>query len=141
MRKFIHPFVMALKYLDGVFYSVFVLKNIRIFINNHITVGLRYLKEQQVKLPHPIGVVIGQKVVLGKNCMIYQNVTIGAKDASNYKTADYPVLEDNVIVYPNSIILGKVRIGAGAIIGAGSLVLKDVEPNSIVAGVPAKKMK
>src|SRR5690606_24651888 len=98
MRKLIHPFVMMLKYLYGIFYSVFILKNIRVFVNNHITVGLRYLKQQNVKLPHPVGVVIGQKVVLGRNCIIYQNVTIGAKDTANYKLAEYPVLEDDVIV-------------------------------------------
>jgi len=131
----------AYYFIYNLFYSIFCLHNIRIFLNNHITVGLKYVKKRKTKFPHPIGIVIGQKVVLGDNCIIYQNVTIGSKNTANYKNSKYPVLGDNVTIYPNSIIIGDVKIGNNAIIGAGSLVLDDVEEDSIVAGTPAKKIE
>lgn len=129
------------RFFSNLFFSVFYFKNVRVFLNNHITRGLRYVYHQRTIFPHPIGIVIGQKVVLGRNCVIYQNVTIGAKNTKDYKNAEYPVIEDEVIIYPNSIIIGKVKIGKGAVVGAGSLVLKDVEPGSVVAGVPAVRIK
>lgn len=141
MRKIYFYFKRAVFYINNLLYSIFILKNIRIFLNNHLTIGLKSIKESQAVFPHPIGIVIGQRVKLGKNVTIYQNVTIGSKDTLNYKTSKYPIIGDNVIIYPNSIILGGITIGDNAIIGAGSLVLKDVEKNTVVAGVPARLLK
>lgn len=141
MRTLFKNLIRASNFIGNFFFSLFYFKNIRVFMNNHITRGLRYVYDQKTKFPHPIGIVIGQKVELGKNCTIYQNVTIGTKNTDDYKNAKYPVIGNNVTIYPNSIIIGDVHIGDGAIIGAGSLVLSDVEPGSIVAGVPAAKLK
>lgn len=83
-----------------------------------------------------IGVVIGSGVKLGENIKIYQNVTIG----SRYKN-DFPTIKDNVIIFAYSYILGNITIGKNSIIGAYSLVIKDIPKNSIIYGIPAKIIK
>lgn len=88
-------------------------------------------------MPHPIAIIIGDGAILGNNVHIYHNVTIGAKDE---KRICYPTIHDNVIIYANATIIGDISVGEGAIIGAHSLVLDDVEPHSIVCGVPARKI-
>lgn len=93
---------------------------------------LSYFKSQKTIFPHPIGITIAKGTKIGKICTIFQNVTIGCW---NSKT---PTIGNNVIIYPNSIIIGDVKIGDNAVIGAGSVVTKDVEANSVVAGNPAK---
>lgn len=54
---------------------------------------------------------------------------------------ELPVIEDNVFIGANSVILGLVRVGADSVIGAGSVVIKDVPAGSVVAGVPARIIK
>jgi len=81
-----------------------------------------------------LGVVIHSKTQIGNNCIIAQNVTIARKG----ETDDVPVIGDNVYIGAGACILGAVTIGNGAIIGANSVVTKDVAPYSIMAGVPAK---
>ena len=103
--------------------------------NMNCITNIEYLKKQGTKFPHPVGIVIAKGVIVGKNCTIFQNVTIGCK---KYKT---PVIGDNVCIYPNSIIFGDITIGDNAIIGAGAVVLKDVPANAVVAGNPAKVIK
>lgn len=105
-----------------------------VLIGNGSSIG------KNVKFVHPTGIVIGDKVKIGKNVLIYQNVTIGKANNSKSKKDGYPVIEDNVIIYANSVIAGPVKIGKGSIIGANSFVNKDVEPGDIVAGNPAKKL-
>lgn len=95
----------------------------------------KYLvREKNMRMPHPVGIVITEKAILGNNCTIYQNVTIGNKNGS-------PTLGNNVIIYANSVIIGKINIGDNAIIGAGSIVLKDIPANEIWAGNPARFIK
>lgn len=83
-------------------------------------------------LPHPVGVVIGQGAVVGENVTIYQSVTIGMNKGG------YPTIGDGVIIFPNSVVIGPIRVGDGATVGAGSVVLTDVEPGTVVAGNPAR---
>ncbi|WP_367757266.1 serine O-acetyltransferase [Flavobacterium sp. WC2430] len=125
-------------FVIGVLYSLLLYKKFRIYFCNHLTVGIKYLHSQKVIFPHPVGIVIGKKVVLGKNCIIYQNVTIGTKDTENYKDAAYPIIGDNVTIFANSVIFGGITIGSNSVIGCGSVVFVDVPPNSIVVGNPAK---
>ena len=129
------------KVFSNLLFSIFIFGNFRIYLNNHLTIGLKYLKKKNILFPHPIGIVIGQKVSLGENCVIYQNVTIGAKDTKNYKVAGYPKIGKSVTIYPNSIVVGDITIGDNAIIGAGSVVFNNVDSDTIVAGNPAKKIK
>lgn len=82
------------------------------------------------------GSVVGAGTVIGNNVSLRQNTTIGSKGFSGaYKS---PVIEDEVTIGPNVCIIGDIKVGKGAVIGAGSVVVKDVEPGSTVAGNPAQ---
>lgn len=72
---------------------------------------------------------------IGKNCRIYQQVTIGFKDNSR------PILEDNVAVTCGAKVLGNVTMHSGSLAAAGAVVLKDVPENAIVGGIPAKLIR
>ncbi|HBB2770671.1 TPA: serine acetyltransferase, partial [Escherichia coli] len=109
----------------------------KIPISNHLTIGIKTLGENKTTLPHPVGIVIGKNVNIGKKCIVYQNVTIGV---SNNKFEDYPVIGNNVTIYAGAIIIGKVIIGDNAIIGAGCIVTKDVPEGKIAIGSPMKIM-
>lgn len=99
----------------------------------HCHVSLSADIGENTVFPHPIGIVIGKGVKIGKNCVIYQNVTIGRRNPDN----EYDVAEigDNVMIGCNAIILGRVKVGANAKIAAGSIVLRDVKANETVHGV------
>ena len=84
---------------------------------------------------HGTGVVIGATAILGKNVKLYQGVTLGAKsfvtDDSNNPVKGiprHPIIGDNVVIYANSTILGRVNIGNNAIIGGNLWVTRDVAP-------------
>lgn len=76
---------------------------------------------------------------IGKGCTFRNNTTLGNK-SKNGKT-ERPYLEQNVFVGPNVVIIGGVRIGHDAVIGAGAVVTKDIPPFAIVGGNPAKIIK
>ena len=86
-----------------------------------------------LKLPHPTGVVIHQDAVIGNNCMIMQQVTIG-------RTADegVPTIGNDVYIGAGAKILGKVSVGDGARIGAQAVVMSDVPAHCTAVGIPAK---
>ena len=88
-------------------------------------------------IDHGTGVVIGATCIIGNNVKLYQGVTLGAKsfpldkDGNPIKGIDrHPILEDNVIVYSNATILGRITIGEGSVIGANIWVTEDMEPNT-----------
>ena len=87
---------------------------------------------KNLKLPHPIGIVIGEGVKVGDNCIIYQNVTLGRK---NRNIADYPTIGNNVVIYCNSTIIGNIEIGDDSIVGCNTVVMKSVEKKSVCTGV------
>lgn len=91
----------------------------------------------RLRLVHPLGIVIGAGVVIGNNVTLFQNVTLGS-DGKRGKQKSYPIIEDGVVIYADSVILGKVRIGKNAIVGAKTLVNIDVPPNHIAVGTPCK---
>lgn len=119
--------------LSNIMYSIAYFRSFTFCFVNHITVGCKYLSDQQVIMPHPIGIVIGKNVCLGKNITIYQNVTLGTKDGLLY-----PILHDGVTVYAGAVVVGGIKIGKNAIIGANSFVNIDVPDNAIVVGCPAR---
>ncbi|NND69077.1 MAG: serine O-acetyltransferase, partial [Halioglobus sp.] len=89
-----------------------------------------------ILLDHATGVVIGETAVVGNNVSILQSVTLGGtgKDEGDR----HPKIGDGVLISAGAKILGNIRVGEGAKIGAGSVVLEDVPPHTTVAGVPAK---
>lgn len=100
--------------------------------------NLEHLKKQHTIFTHPIGIVINGSVKVGYECLIRQNVTIGRGSYKESTGREYPVLGNRVQVGANAIIIGGITVGDDAIIGAGSVVVKDVPANAVVAGNPAK---
>ena len=91
-----------------------------------------------VMIDHATGVVIGETAVIKKNVSIFQGVTLGGK---GFDRGDrHPKVEEGVSIFASSTILGNIRIGKNSIVAAGSLVLDDVDANTTVAGIPAKKL-
>lgn len=83
------------------------------------------------------GVVIGQTSIIGNNVRIYQGVTLGAKsfpvDQQGHpvKGIDrHPIIEDNVIIYANATILGRITVGKGSVIGGNMWISDDVPPGT-----------
>lgn len=91
---------------------------------------------QGVFIDHGMGVVIGETAVVGNNCLLYQGVTLGGTGKQHGKR--HPTLEDNVVVGAGAKVLGAIRVGANTRIGAGSVLLRDVEPDSTVVGIPGR---
>ena len=89
-----------------------------------------------VMIDHATGVVIGETAKIDKNVSIFQGVTLGGK--GNERGDRHPKIQSGVSIYASSTVLGNITIGENSTIAAGSLVLKDVEPNTTVAGIPAK---
>jgi len=89
-----------------------------------------------IMLDHATGLVIGETAVVGNNVSILQSVTLGGtgKDEGDR----HPKIGDGVLISAGAKILGNIRVGEGAKVGAGSVVLEDVPPHTTVAGVPAK---
>lgn len=90
-------------------------------------------------IDHGIGVIIGETTIIGNNVTLYQGVTLGGNGKEKGKR--HPTLEDNVMVSAGAKILGSFTIGANSKIGAGSVVLAEVPPNSTVVGVPGRIVK
>jgi serine O-acetyltransferase len=105
-------------------------QNFQIDIHPNATLG------SGIMLDHGTGTVIGSTAVVGDNCSILHHVTLGG---SGRKDVDrHPKVGEGCLIGAGSSILGNVRIGNRVQIGAGSLVLEDVDDNAVVVGVPAR---
>ena len=87
-------------------------------------------------IDHGMGVVIGETTEIGRNCTLYQGVTLGGTSLQHGKR--HPTLEDNVVVGAGAAIIGAVVIGQDSKIAAGAVVVKSVPPNCTVVGVPGR---
>ena len=95
--------------------------------------------DSSVMIDHATGVVIGETSKINKGVSIFQGVTLGGK---GFNRGDrHPKIEEGVSIFASSTILGNVTIGKNSVVAAGSLVLEDVEEETTVAGIPAKKIK
>ena len=93
-----------------------------------------------LNIMHGHDIVIGSGVTIGENCKIFNGVTLGNKDTESSKICQ-PYLGNGVIIGTGAKILGGVNIGNNAKIGANSVVTRDIPPNTVWAGVPAKEIK
>lgn len=84
---------------------------------------------EQFFIDHGTGVVIGETTVVGRRVRLYQGVTLGANRFQR-GLARHPILEDDVVVYANATILGRITIGRGSVIGGNVWVTKSVPPHS-----------
>ena len=89
-----------------------------------------------VFIDHGMGVVIGETSEIGDRCLLYQGVTLGGTGKDSGKR--HPTLEENVVVGAGAKVLGAIKIGSNTRIGAGSVVVKNVEKNSTVVGIPGR---
>ncbi len=94
--------------------------------------------ENGTYFPHPVGICICPDAVIGKNCQIFQNVTIGMGKHNPELKTSAPIIGNKVVIWANSVVAGGIKIGDNAVIGANSLVIRDVPANTVVAGNPAR---
>ncbi|MGI6230007.1 MAG: serine O-acetyltransferase EpsC [Tractidigestivibacter sp.] len=94
---------------------------------------------RRFSIDHGIGVVIGATSIIGDDCMVYQNVTLGMTGKHGGKR--HPTLGNNVLVGAGAIVLGDITIGDNAKVAAGAVVVHDVPHDVTVAGVPAKVVR
>lgn len=89
---------------------------------------------------HGMGVVIGETTIIGTNCVLFHNVTLGGTGKHDGKR--HPTIGDNVFIGTGAILLGPISVGSNVKIGANSfIVMCDVPSNSTVAGTPARIIK
>ncbi len=86
-----------------------------------------------------MNVVVGGRAIVGKNCHIGAGCVLAG--VIEPPSAQPVIIEDDVLIGANAVVLEGVRVGKGAVIAAGSVVVKDVEPYTVMAGVPAKVLK
>jgi len=97
------------------------------------TIGRRFF------IDHGMAVVIGETTEIGEDVLVYQGVVLGG--VSHEKTKRHPTIGNGVVIGTGAILLGPIVIGANSRVGAGSVVVSDVPPDSTVVGVPGKVMK
>ncbi len=99
------------------------------------TIGKRFF------IDHGMGVVIGETTIIGDDCILYQGVTLGGVGTGEHKVKRHPTLQNNVMIFAGAKIIGDVTVGENSIVGASSVVLKDVPPNCTVIGIPGRIVK
>lgn len=90
-------------------------------------------------IDHGNGVIIGETSIIGDNVTLYQGVTLGGTGKEQGKR--HPTVGNNVMISTGAKVLGSFKIGDNSKIGAGSVVLEEVPPNSTVVGVPGRVVK
>ncbi|MBY0315985.1 MAG: serine O-acetyltransferase [Bdellovibrionales bacterium] len=91
---------------------------------------------QRLFIDHGSGVVIGETAEIGDDCMIYHGVTLGGVNREGGKR--HPTLENGVLVGSGAKVLGNIVLRTGSTVGANSVVTKDVDAGTTVAGAPAR---
>ncbi len=94
-----------------------------------------------LRVVHGRALVVNAQTVIGANCVLRNSVTIGNKIYDDGRRSDCPRIGDNVEIGANAVLIGPITIGDNAVIGAGAVVVKDVPPNAIVGGNPARVIR
>ncbi|MDB9526436.1 hypothetical protein PN498_10590 [Oscillatoria sp. CS-180] len=92
---------------------------------------------KRLYLPHPAGIVIGDGVVIEDDVSIWQNVTLGSHGKPRARQ-EYPYICSGVKIFAGAVLLGNIKVGENAIVGANAVVLSDVPANTVAVGVPYK---
>jgi serine O-acetyltransferase len=91
---------------------------------------------RRVVIDHGMGIVVGETATIGDDCLLYKGVVLGG--TSLERKLRHPQVGDRVVIGSNACILGGIHVGAGARIGSGSVVVREVPPGATVVGVPAR---
>lgn len=94
---------------------------------------------KRVVIDHGHGIVIGETAEVGDDVMIYQGVTLGGTGKDIGKR--HPTIESGVMIGAGAKVLGPITVGKNAKVAAGAVVVRDVEPNSTVVGVPGEVVR
>ncbi len=89
-----------------------------------------------LEIKHPVGIVVGAGVLIGKDCTLLQGVTLGEKYSPD-DTHLYPILGNNVTICAGAAVLGQASIGDRALVGAHAVVVRDVPAGARAVGAPA----
>ncbi|MDF2538558.1 MAG: cysE [Herbinix sp.] len=128
-----HYFFVRKHYFLARWYSQRTARKTGIEIHPGATIG------KGLFIDHGIGVVIGETAIVGDNVTLYQGVTLGGTGKEHGKR--HPTVGNNVMISAGAKVLGSFTIGENSKIGAGSVVLSEVPPNSTVVGVPGRVVK
>lgn len=127
----------------------------KLYVNKHYFLA-RYISQRGVRktgieihpgaqigkgffIDHGNGVIIGETTIIGDNVTLYQGVTLGGTGKEHGKR--HPTVGNNVMISAGAKVLGSFKIGDNSKIGAGSVVLTEVPPNSTVVGVPGRVVR
>ena len=92
-------------------------------------------------IDHGMGTVIGETTVIGDDCILYQGVTLGGVGTGENTCKRHPTLKNHVMVSAGAKVIGDITVGNHSILGAQTVVLKDVPDNCTVVGLPARIVK
>ena len=114
------------------FYQFSLVKKYGIFISKttKIECGLR--------LPHPNGIVLGSATKIGKNCTIYQQVTVGSKRVGDSKKNLQPRIKENIYLFSGSKVIGDIVLERNTQVATNAVLTTNTEAFGVYAGIPAK---
>ena len=121
----------------GNFLSVMFEYIIRIIFSSDISCKAKIPND--IIFVHGHDIVIGADVKIGKNCKIFNGVTLGNKYTEDVPN-DQPTIGDNCIIATGAKVMGGITVGDNCTIGANAVVITDIPPNSVAVGVPARTL-
>lgn len=131
--RFAHKLYLHKHYFLARWFSQRTVRKTGIEIHPGATIG------KGLFIDHGHGVVIGETSIIGDNVTLYQGVTLGGTGKESGKR--HPTIGNNVMISAGAKVIGSFTIGENSKIGAGSVVLSEIPPNSTVVGVPGRVVK